>query len=138
MDPLQILAAALSSNSASDMLTSVGVYAASPLTVHIYLQWVKYERRERKLPPVGNWTLRCAAMIGTFGLAWFVGHRLGGWPVGMAADHAISVAIFYPLSMWALMSWLKWRYPDAYRKLAPRRRRASDKPDLDDTSELFM
>lgn len=138
MDVLRLIVEALSGQTASDTLTAAGIYIASPLATHIYLTFVKFDRRERGLSALGDWTARGIAAIGTWALALFVGWRLGGWQLEDAIDHATSIAIFYPFAMWMLMSWLKVNRPEAYRKLAPRRRRSKDGADMDDTTELFL
>jgi len=137
MDILNLIVEALSSQTAGDTLTAAGIYVASPLAVHIYLTFVKYDRRERGFVPLGDWTVRGIAALGTWALALFVAWRLGNWPIEDAIDHATSIAIFYPFAMWMYMSWLKVNRPEAYRKLAPRRRRSKD-ADMDDTTELFL
>lgn len=119
---------ALVSQQATDLLVGAAIYIAVPISTHIYIQFIKYDRRERHLPKLGNWTVRGLAFILVFTQAIFIAWRVGGWSVEMAANHAVNIGIFYPTAMWAFMSWLKKKNPDAYSKLnAPRRRNREGK-----------
>ena len=121
----------LTSTGANNLLTSVGIYVATPLLTYINIQFIKDDRTKRHIKKLGRWTLRGMAFVMCFGFALFLGWRVGDWSFDTSVDHAANIAVMYPLAMWGYMSFLKSKYPDAYRKLVvPRRRRR--KTDNDD------
>lgn len=133
MDIIQLIVQAIASQTATDILTAAGIYIVVPLFTHIQIQFIKYDRRERRKPELGRWTLRGIAFILTFTVATFIGWRVGGWAIEMAVDHAVNIAILYPVAMWAFMAWLKAKNLDAYRKLNAPRRRPTDHVDPKDS-----
>lgn len=132
MELIEAVLRAIASMDAATLLTAAGVYIATPLLVHIQIQFLKFERRERCAPELGRWTLRAIAFVLCAAIALFIGWRLGRWPLDKAIDHAVNVAVMYPLAMWAYMAYLKDKYPGAYDKLRAPRRRPRD--ELEDTN----
>ena len=112
MDVLTAILEALKTQTAGNILTAAGMYIASPLVVHLYIQYAKASRRQAGAPKLGAWTLRAIASGGTFGLALFVGWRLGKWAPSDAADHALAIAIAYPLAMTLYLNWLEKNRPE--------------------------
>ena len=124
MEIWSLILKALSSQSATDILAAAGIYVVTPLATHIHLQFLKFDRRERGLPKLGDWTQRGLAFVMCTGAGIFIGWRLAGWPLNDAIDHGTAVGLGYPFFMWMYMSWLKKNRPEAYQKLvAPRRRK---------------
>lgn len=107
MDILTAILEALKTQTASNILTAAGIYIACPLVTHLYIQYAKATRRQAGAQKLGAWTLRGIASGGTFGLAVFVGWRLGKWPLSDAIDHALAIAIAYPLAMTVYLNWLE-------------------------------
>lgn len=121
-----LIVKALGSQQASDILISIGVYVVVPITAHIHVEFIKYDRLRRGLPDLGRWTIRGIAFIITFAMATFMAWRVGGWPADIAMNHAVNIAMMYPGAMWAYKAWLRKKSPDAYTRLSPPRRRKGD------------
>ena len=113
MDLWQIFISALGSQEAGTLLVTGGVYVASPTLVYFYVEAWKRGMRRAGRPKPGPWAQRAMAAVGTFALAMFVANRLGGWPVEQSANHAVSIALFFPLMMWALLALLTRQSPEA-------------------------
>lgn len=112
MELLSAILEALKTQTAANILTAAGMYIACPLVVHLYIQYAKATRRQSGAGKLGPWTLRAIASGGTFGLAILVGWRLGKWPLPDAVDHALAIAIAYPLAMTVYLSWLDKHQPE--------------------------
>jgi hypothetical protein len=103
---------ALSAATAGDVLGYTGAWLVSPTLCYVYIQFVKGTRADTGRTKLSAWTLRGLAFGVTFMLAMFFAWRLAGWSLDRALNHAIAIAVSYPLLMTIILARMQKYAPD--------------------------
>ena len=111
MDVLELILKALQGLDANTVLIAAAAYVASPLTVHVYLQMLKRARKNAGQTVPGT-VLLAVAFVGTFLLAMFLAHDVGGWTLAQASNNALASALMYAPALTVYFSVLRKREPE--------------------------
>lgn len=103
---------ALAAATAGDVMGYTGAWLASPTLCFVYIQFIKGTRVETGRAKLGAWALRGIAFAVTFLLALFFTWRLAGWSLDRALNHAVAIAVSYPLLMTVILARMQKYAPD--------------------------
>ncbi len=135
---METILAALKQLNAHDVLLYSAIYIVSPMVAFMHVQFHKKHYRgldkdgnERKL---SHAHLRTIASVSGGIIALFIGYQMGGLTLPQALNHAVVVGVSFPLIMWAVMEYIKSKWPNAYDRLRQNKPKkpADKKPKIDD------
>lgn len=109
---LEAILKALSDATAGDVLGYTGAWLVAPTLCFVYIQFIKRSRIETGRAKLSAWVLRGIAFAVTFLLALFFTERLAGWPLERALNHAVGIALSYPLLMTIILARMQKYAPD--------------------------
>lgn len=109
---IEAILKALSDATAGDVLGYSGAWLVAPTLCFVYIQFIKGTRADTGRAKLGAWVLRGMAFAVTFLLALFFTWRLAGWSLDRALNHAVAIAISYPLLMTVILERMQKYAPD--------------------------
>ena len=103
---------ALAAATAGDVMGYTGAWLFAPTLCFVYIQYIKVSRIDDGRAKHSAWVLRGIAFAVTFLLALFFTWRLAGWSLDRALNHAVAIAISYPLLMTVILTRMQKYAPD--------------------------
>lgn len=117
-------------------LALLSYYIGSPLLAFVTVQYVKLWRAETSMPELKNYQIRAMATLFCYAIAV----AIGSWGLEMEPLRVLQlsaiIALYYPLTIWALFTWAKKYNRPLYLYMRSRRAPkvgANDPDDLDVT-----